>query len=315
LKLSQLQYVHINAVKISKTFFATILIVLVCCAVHAQPLQPLAPGQSGLSFSSTATGSGKASLQDGRTTYDDIRVTNFSLATHQRVAIGNRRTLAFGLDYDVTDIDSPNPAPLPLPDRLQSVGTSLRYFQPFDQQWMLSASVGAGSYVADSRLLSEGWGARASIVGIYNRSRELTFMFGVAYNSLSSDLRILPVFGLDWRPTEKWSLAIGFPRTGVTYKVNKAVALSLAASGSGGAYQVKNDPLPGIAPRSLADSKLQYLEVRLGFNADWKIDDTFRISGMVGQVLYRQFKYIDRDYKLKSHGTAPFLSLSGTISL
>jgi hypothetical protein len=32
-------------------------------------------------------------------------------------------------------------------------------------------------------------------------------------------------------------------------------------------------------------------------------------------VLYRQFKYIDRDYKLRSRDTVPFVSLSGTISL
>jgi hypothetical protein len=140
-------------------------------------------------------------------------------------------------------------------------------------------------------------------------------MFGVAYNSLAQDLKIVPVLGCDWRPTEKWSVAIGFPKTGVTYKLNRQVSLGLAVSGSGGGYYVKNDPQPGIAPRSLADSKLQYLDARLGFYCNWKINDTFRISGTVGQVLLRQIKYIDRDYKLKSHGTTPFLSLSGTISL
>jgi hypothetical protein len=244
-----------------------------------------------------------------------VGIANYSWALNQRIGLGEYRHLTFGLDYEQTDIDADNFAPIPLPDRLQSLGASVKYFQPIDQQWMMSASIGAGSQVAKSGLLSDGWGGRASVVAIYNRSKEFTFMFGVAYNSLSQDLKIMPIFGCDWRPSEKWSFAFGFPKTGATYKLKKTVALGLAVSGAGGAFYVKDDPLPGIAPRSLADSRLQYLELRLGFNCDWKINDTFRVTGAVGQVLYRQFKYIDRDFKLKSSNTVPFVSLSGTISL
>jgi len=123
---------------------------------------------------------------------------------------------------------------------------------------MMSASVGVGSQVTDTGLLSDGWGARASAIGIYNRSQHFTFMAGLAYNSLSQDFKLVPVVGCDWRPTEKWSFAFGFPKTGVTYKLNKQLALGLAASGSGGVFYVKNDPL-GATPRSLDKSHLQYL--------------------------------------------------------
>jgi len=284
-------------------------------ALSAQPMQPLAPGQIGLSLSSTATGSQNGKLKDGNATYEDISIANYSWALNQRIELGERRNLTIGLDYDLINIEAKDSAQLPLPDQLQSLGASVKYFQPVNAQWMMSASVGAGSQVTDTGLLSDGWGVRANAIGIYNRSRQLTFMAGLAYNSLSQDFKLLPVFGCDWRPTEQWSVAFGFPKTGVTYKLNKQVALGLAASGSGGVFYVKHDPLPGAAPRSLDDSRLQYMEVSLGFNCDWKINDTFRLSGTVGQVLYRQFKYIDHDYKLKSRDTVPFLSLAGTISL
>jgi len=298
-----------------KTLTAATLALTLSLALHAQPWQPLAPGQIGLSFTSTATVSGLGNLKQDNVTYSDVGIANRSWALNQRIGLGEYRHLTIGLDYEQTDIDEDNFAPVPLPDRLQSLGVSVKYFQPIDQQWMVSASIGAGSQVAKSGLLSDGWGGRASVVAIYNRSKELTFMFGVAYNSLSQDLKLVPVFGCDWRPSEKWSFAFGFPKTGATYKLNKQIALGLAVSGAGGAFYVKDDPLPGISPRSLADSRLQYLEARLGFACDWKINNTFRVTGTVGQVLYRQFKYIDRDYKLKSSDTVPFLSLSGTISL
>ena len=300
---------------ISKVLLATLLTLSLGSALLAQPIETPDPGKIGLTFLGKATGSGKGELRDNATTFEDVSIRNYSWMLSQHVALGQGRRLSVAVDYDQTEIDAPADAQVPLPNRLQSLGASLRYFHPFTRQWMLSTSVGAGSSVTDTGLLSEGWGARASAVAIYNRDRQLTFMFGAAYNSLSQDLKIVPVFGCDWRPTEKWSVAIGFPRTGVTYKMNKEVALSLAVSGAGGAFYVKDDPKPGVAPLSLSDSKLQYIEARVGFNCDWKVNDTFRVSGAVGQVLLRQFKFIDRDYKLKSHGTVPFLSLAGTISL
>jgi hypothetical protein len=299
----------------AKIFLTAALGLTLNLALRAQPWQPLAPGQIGLSFSNTSTLSGDAKLGDGNVTYKNIGIYNSSWALNQRIGLGGQRNLTIGLDYDVTDIEGKDHAKFPLPGLLQSLGTSVKYFQPIDRQWMLSASAGAGSQVTGTGLLVDGWGMRASAVGIYNRSPQLTLVFGLAYNSLSPDLKLVPILGCDWRPTEKWSFAFGFPKSGATYKLNKHIALGLAVSGAGGAFYVKNDPLPGVAPSSLADSRLQYLEVRLGFNCDWKINDTFRVTGAVGQVLYRQFKYIDRDYRLKSSDTVPFVSLSGTISL
>ncbi len=299
----------------SKFLPATTLALFLACALNAQPIEPPAEGKIGLSLSTAATASGKGDLKANGTTYQDISVRNASCTLNQHLALGQRRRLSLVLDYERNEINVPTSTPVPLPERLQSLGASLRYFQSINPQWMLSASVGAASSVTENGLLSEGWGVRASSTGIYNRSRQLTFVFGLAFNSTAEDLRIMPIVGCDWRPTDKWSIAIGFPRTGVTYKLNKQVSLNLAVSGAGGAYYVKDDPRPGIAPRSLADSRLQYLDLRLGLGCNWKINDTFRISGTVGQVLLRQIKYIDRDYKLRSEGTTPFLSLSGTLSL
>jgi len=300
---------------ISKALLVSVLTLSLCLALRAQPIEAPDPGKIGLTFLGKSTGSGKGELKDDTTTFEDISTRNYSWVLSQHIALDQRRRLSIAVDYDQTEIDKSADAQVPLPDRLQSLGASLRYFQPFNRQWMLSASVGAASSVTDTGLLSEGWGARASAIAIYNRDRQFTFMFGVAYNSLAEDLKVVPVLGCDWRPAEKWSVAIGFPKTGVTYKMNKEIALGLAVSGVGGAFYVKDDPKPGVAPRSLADSKLQYIEARLGFSCDWKVNNTFRVSGTVGQVLLRQFKYIDRDYKLKSHGTVPFLSLAGTILL
>jgi hypothetical protein len=299
----------------SRVQLSVLLPLIFCATALAQLDPPPGPDQVGLTLTSTVTGSGKGSLKDNNTTYKDIRATSMAWGLQQHISIGKRDRMTVGLDYSLVDINLPQNNQPPLPDRLQSLGASVRYFHAFSRQWMMSTSVGAGSNVTNTGLLSDGWAERVSVVGIYNRSAEFTYIFGAAYNSNVNDLRIVPVLGLNWRPTEQWSVAFGFPRTGVTYKVNPKLALSMDLTGAGGGYFVKNDPRPGIAPQSLADSRLQYLEVRLGFEAAWKINETFRLTGSVGQVLFRQLKYIDRDYKLKSDGTVPFITLGARISL
>jgi len=304
----------------TRTLLATSLLLSTTLALRAQPEPPPAPGQIGLSLSSTATASGKAELKAGANTYDHVEIKNYDWKLAQRIPLEDRRSLAVGLDYGVTDIGTRNrhhatATPVPLPSDLQSLGASLRYTHPLDPQWILTGSVSAGSHVAETGLLSDGWGAGASVIALYNQSRELTLVFGVVYNSLSENFKVIPIFGLNWRPADKWSVNLGLPKTGVTYKLNEKISLDLSVSGERGSYAVNDDPLPGAAPRSLADSRLQYLEARLGFSCDWKINDTFRVSGTAGQVLYRQFKYIDRDYTLTSRDLVPFVTLSARISL
>jgi hypothetical protein len=298
-----------------KVVFAALLSLSFGCALQAQPMEPPAPGKIGLSFSGAAYIAGEGDVKNGSTTYKDISASQLGLTINQQFLLSKMRRLGLALEYEQTDIHKPTSTQVPLPDQLQALGVSARYLQLFNPQWMLSVTAGVGSYVADTGLLSEGWGIRASAIGIYNYSRQFTFIFGLAHNSLTEDLLIVPVVGFDWRPNEKWSVAFGFPRIGVTYKLNKEVALGFGVSGSGGAFYVKDDPLPGTAPRSLDDSRLQHLEIRVGVNCDWKINDTFRVSGTVGSVVMRRLKYIERDYELKSSGTAPFVALTGTLSL
>lgn len=297
----------------SKVAVTALLSLAFCYVLQAQPMEPPVPGKIGLSLSGTSYIAGKGDIENGQTTYKDISATQYGVTINQQLMLSRMQRLGLALEYEQTDIHKPASTGVPLPDQLQSLGVSARYLHVFNPKWILSLTGGVGSYVADTGLLSEGWGIRASALGIYNQSRQFTLIFGLAHNSLSEDLLIVPVIGFDWRPTEKWSVSVGFPRMGVTYKIDQKLALGFGLSGSGGAFYIKSDPLPGVAARSLDDSRLQHLEIRVGVNCDWKINNTFRVSGSVGSVVIRRLKYIERDYVLKSSGYAPFTSLTGTL--
>lgn len=302
---------------ITKTLSVS-LALLLCHALNAQPLQPPVADKIGFSISTESTGSGDTRLKGGALSYEHVQVNNASWVLSQSISLDEASSLTLGITYNKTAINEGNyhhferdysADRVPLPNDLQSLGASFGYSTKINNDWSFSSSIGASSNVAKHDLLSKGWGVNGSVVGIYCWSPATTVAVGVAYDSLSKDWRCLPVFGVEWRLDEKWSVAIGFPKTAISYKISDRLTLALAASGSGGTYFIKDDPRPGVAPRSLAQSKLEYLEVRLGLEAAWKINETFSLSGGIGSVLYREFKYIDRDYTLKARDVAPFLSL------
>ncbi|MFT3783331.1 MAG: DUF6268 family outer membrane beta-barrel protein [Nibricoccus sp.] len=275
-------------------------------------------GPVGLTLQARASATAQQKLKAGNTTYEDVSGGSVEIGVAQTFRLAPGRTLRVSIEELGVSIDQKRDAGepvVPLPDELNAVSAALGYTHVLNPQWILTGRVGAGSYVTDSGLLSEGWAGSAMAMAIYNHSKEVTYVFGIGYNSNLENLRVLPIFGLNWRPAPQWSVAVGFPRTAVSYHFNKNLSLGLALSGAGGAYYVAKDPQPGVAARSLADTRLQQREIRLGVDVQWKINPTFRVSGSVGQVLYRRFEYMDRDFELKSKGVAPYISVAGSISL
>lgn len=301
----------------TRTAFATLLSLSLCVTALAQSEIMPETGPIGLTVNARLGASTDSKLKHGNTTYDHVDTGSVDVGIAQTFRLSQGRMLRISLERQGTTIDQRldrSDFVVPLPEELDSLGAAVSYTHVANQRWIFTGRVGASSNVTDTSLLSDGWAANAMAMAIYNRSQTLTYIFGLAYGSNMQDLRVLPIFGLNWRPAPQWSVAVGFPKTGVTYHFSKEFSLGLGFSGNGGSYYVKNDPLPGASPRSLAGSWLQQRDIRLGVDANWKINQTVRVAGTVGQVLYRKFKYVDRDFELKSDNFAPFVSITGIIS-
>ncbi|MBK9989588.1 MAG: hypothetical protein IPP19_02330 [Verrucomicrobia bacterium] len=309
-------------------------ICLACSLTAAKPVPvEKEADKRGPVLTSELIGSGDAEMNGGGLEYRYVGFYQANWTLAQTIPIQEASTLTFSLGYNLglrhidepSDLDDDDDWPeftknhpywnnIPLPKKLQSLVGSFEYFHPLDEKWAFSASLCQGSYVTSKGLLSDGWGTSASIVAMYAWSPDINLAFGAAYDSLSHDYRLVPIIGIAWNLSEKWSLSIGFPSTALSYKLSKKYWMSLEATGSGGTYFVKDDPAPGLAPRSLADSMLENTEVRLGYRFDWHINRTFSVSATSGYVLYREFKYIGRDFKLKSGNISSFGAISGSIS-
>ncbi|MFT3868613.1 MAG: DUF6268 family outer membrane beta-barrel protein [Nibricoccus sp.] len=318
-----------------RTFLLRLVIlgILLLQAAGLQAEPAAASAMTGLTFSNEVILSSDTELKAGDSKYQHVSFVHSNWSVAKTISVGQTGNLVLGLNYNLSTRRVTEPSDwedddfweeykkthpdwkrVPIPKLLQSLTASVEYTRQVSDDWSLTTNVSGGSHVAGKKLGANGWGVSASVMGLYKWNSDVTVAVGAAYDSLSHDYRFVPLVGVDWQINEKWSAAIGFPATAVTYAMTKRFAMAIEVSGSGGTFHVQEEPDAGIAGRPLAGSKLETTEVRLGYKVGWKINDRFSISATTGHVLYREFKYVDRDYRLKSHDVAAFGAISGSIS-
>jgi hypothetical protein len=194
---------------------------------------------------------------------------------------------------------------------VQSLTLDLSYSQKIDETWSALVGTATGYHTAGSGgFKSKGLGVDLFALGLYRYSPTLTVAAGGGYSSLATGRnRFGPDVGIQWDPTPKWSIAFGYPTTGVTYKFTDAFSLGFVATGNGGTYYVERDPLPGAAGKPNLDrTQLEFYDVRLGFAATWKINRVLSLNANVGAVESSEFNYDARRFKIKSDGGGAYAS-------
>lgn len=286
-------------------------------ALSASPLSAQAvasdPDTLGVAFSFSASASGKSDLKSGNTAYGDVRVNDYTVSVEQEISEG----LSVGFGYELHDLSlgsGTNKAPLP--ERLQSLSASLNYRRPINERWMGMLFVSPGYHFAGTRVASNGFGVSTGLLASHQYSETLSYSIGVAYDSLaSSNYKVLPIGGLEWKFAPQWTLAIGIPRTGVSYDFSESLQFALNVEGNFGNYYVREDPQPGATGRRpLNNTRLEYTEARIGFSTTYKITPGMSVSATIGTTIEREFDYYRRDFKLKSDDATLYGSVACNIS-
>lgn len=268
---------------------------------------PQVPGID-LSFNGSFSGVGKTPFKSGSTRYNEISSSAFEFGLSQFIPCGQDSGVEASLRYSRTSFkfEPGNNRTLPIPERLQSLSLGFSYEQPINDRWsailgttFVSATAGSGGFK------SKGLGVDVFATATYKSSPTLSFIGGVAYSSLSEDTtQLFPVLGVNWTPAPQWTMAVGIPETGVTYRFSDSLSLGLVAAFKGGAYYVEADPLPvSISKPDLARTTLDYFAIGVALKAGWQASKRFDVTTSVGAICHREFNYESRKLKLKSDGS------------
>jgi hypothetical protein len=291
----------------------TLLLALAAApALFAQPsatMRPtlLASYDLGWSYSS------QEDLARGNTRVGEVSVNRFEFSLSSRSKLSESTSFAYGLAYATNRLDASSAI---LPDELSELSLNLGLIHHASATWNLAAYVRPGFYGDFDDLNGDSFNAPFLATAAWSPSAQLSWLFGLNVNAFS-DNPVLPVLGVRWQFTPDWLFNLGFPRSGFTYKFSERLDLHAGVSFQGGSFRVGRDPraTPLSLPPApgLANTYLDYREVRAGLSLDYELTETMKLSLDAGAVTDRKFDWFDRNYRLDGgSGTYFGVSLKGS---
>ncbi|MEO6876030.1 MAG: DUF6268 family outer membrane beta-barrel protein, partial [Opitutaceae bacterium] len=258
-------------------------------------------------FSTSYTYSGNGGLSRGAATVGDVSLTRFEFSVSGRVPLNQGMVFIPGLAYARTNIDS-SPG-VSLPSSVQELTLDLGVRGLLSRQWAYIVGLRPGFYGDFKHLDGSSFNVPLFLAAFYVPNPQLTWTFGIAANAFNQH-PILPVVGVQWKFAPDWQLDVGFPRTGVSYRVDDQLTLRTGISVLGGNYRLTENlgiPAPGIA--RLDNTYLALTEIRAGVGLVYQFRDGPKLETDVGVTTQRHFDYPDRNYRLRGDNVG-WLSLA-----
>jgi hypothetical protein len=301
---------------------AALIVLIAATSASAQPTGLPTSDASGLGLSvhASSIGVGKSPFKAGNTKYNEVSSTEHALGVSQAIALGGESALELSLEYRRAALKfaSGKDATLPLPKRLQSLGLGFIYNRTYSPSWSGTFGTSLVSAQSGSELFSSrGLGVDVFAAATYQSSPTLSFTGGVAYSSLArGTVQVFPVLGMNWTPSPEWTVAIGVPQTGVTYRFSDSFSLGLVAAGQGGAYHVETNPAPGgVGQPNLSRTTLDYFAVGAALKADWRASEGISLSASIGRIFIQEFEYASRGLKFKADDDSLYYQIGLHIAL
>ena len=286
----------------------SLFVSLICfCGAPLSAQPPSATFRPALveSFAGGYSWSGASDLERGGS-LGEVAVHHVDGSVSGRVPVAPETTLTYGAAFSIHSFDADTG--VPLPERLGELTLSVGATRRFSPQWSVSVYARPGFYSDLENFSSDAFNVPAVALASYARSAELVWLFGVAANPFSERVA-MPFAGVRWAFAPGWVFNLGFPRAGVTWEMNKRLSLRAGLGVQGGSFRItENLGVPAAGVARLANTYVDYREIRFGAGADWKLTDAVSLAVEAGVMTDRKFEYYDRNYTLNG-GAAPYFSL------
>lgn len=267
-------------------------------SAFAQPSATMRPALLE-TFTAEASFSSREDLDRGDTPVGDAAIMHYGFGLSIRHALNADTTLAYGVAFSTHEIDSTN---VLLPDRLTETSLNLGVQHRFSPQWSGALYARPGFYSDFERFTGRAVNVPVLLLANYTAHPELTWSFGLNANSFS-DHPVIPILGVRWQFAPDWTFNLGFPRSGFTRKFSETLSVRAAVTFAGGSFRLTEslgEPAPGVD--RLANTYVDFREVRVGLGADLELADGFALAVDAGAVTDRKFDFFDRNYRLDADG-------------
>ena len=172
-----------------------------------------------------------------------------------------------------------------LPHAFQTVLGAVTYIKPVSKKWSLAASVIPRWNGNASDVFKNSFQMGGSLLAVYKRSTDLTYRFGVYYNSEFFGPFIIPLVGIDWKISNKDNLFGVLPQI-LTYEHKVSDRFYWGA-----VYRMFNNSYRiGYLNNSLNENYLRIVEMQLLLSADVYLTKKIVFNVEAGHSLFRRLR-------------------------
>lgn len=271
-----------------------LLFVLGCPSLSAQPRG------AGQTITARFSSSASAAVTHAGLAAGDVGVSAYALEWRASSPVGPATGLSYGLAWERYEFSTP--AATAVPSDLQKTSIVLGISHRLGEAWRLLATISPGLARDGDAGSSDAFNAPALLLATWARNPELSWVFGLRADG-HSERPILPIVGVNWRFAPQWNFNLGLPRAGLRFEATPTVKLDLGFTLQGGTFAVGRDRRPVVPPGgSLADSKLDYHEIRVGLAVEWELRENLALTVESGVITDQKFDYFDRGYTVDGGG-------------
>jgi len=260
-----------------------------------------------VTLESSYTAAGKAKFRG--TDFSDSDAYNVSLGMNTRATLNEHWSIPLELRSQNLFLGSP--AGVPVPDNIHTLqfGTGLSY-RPNDR-WMFMARVSPTLYKFSDPGGND-IGVSGGLMAMWNYSPSLKFMFGVVF-SPDSDLKVMPIAGLDWIINDQWDLRLMFPKPRLVYTPNDHWHFHVGADLNMATFRTGDSLGTSIGLPQYNDALGTYRDIRIGAGVGYRISKTLSVEADAGYSVNRQIDYTRID-ECVEFDPAPYAGLSLRLS-
>lgn len=179
-----------------------------------------------------------------------------------------------------------------MPDAVQALYIPVTYIKPISHKWTIATTIIPRWNGNAIEMFNNSFQMGASVIAAYKRSSNLTYRFGLYYNSEFFGPFFIPLVGLDWKISSKDNLFGILPQM-LTYEHRVSSKFSWGA-----AYRMYNNSYrAGFLNYSLIPTFMRINEMQFLLSADAYITRHIVLNIEAGHSLVRRIRFGTDDDK------------------
>jgi len=216
--------------------------------------------------------------------------------------VNNNLLLRFGAEWQRFSFDVPDNAAVPR--LLQQVSGVLGFDYQVADEWLMRVEWEPGIYGDFENINARDFDAPLVVGGLYLASPDLQWFFGIRADP-RCEYPVLPVAGVRWKFSDRWTLNLMLPSPRLEYEVNERLTAYTGGGIEAGTFATGETFGSDHGEPKLNGAIVDYFELRLDAGVSWKLDPQVSVEAEAGYMPYRWFDFFDPNINYRSYN-APY---------